>query len=130
MAFVYTNRLYSSTIMKPTIKEKKAGEISINNKMIDFDISINLDGIVIKRDPKTMGEMKSLELTLEEANNLYDPNANEMIIGSGGQSKLRLSNEATDFFEEKRCKIKLLPTREAIMYWNRYEGHAIGLFHI
>lgn len=130
MAFVYSYRLYSSNIMKPTIKAKKAGEISIDNKTINFDISINLEGKVIERYPKTMGEMQSLELTLEEANTLYDPNANEMIIGSGGQSKLRLSNEATDFFEEKKCKIKLLPTQEAITYWNRYEGHAIGLFHI
>lgn len=116
--------------MKPTINEKKTGEISINNKMIDFDISINLDGKVIKRHQQSMDEMKSSELTLEEASSLYDPNANEMIIGSGWHSVLRLSNEATDFFEEKRCKIKLLPTREAITYWNRYEGHAIGLFHI
>jgi hypothetical protein len=116
--------------MKPTIQAKKAGEISINNKMIDFDISINLEGKVSKRVQQAKDELKVLELSLEEANSLYDPNANEMIIGSGVQSKLRLSNEATDFFEEKRCKIKLLPTGEAITYWNRYEGHAIGLFHV
>jgi hypothetical protein len=41
-----------------------------------------------------------------------------------------LSNEATDFFEEKQCKIKMLPLQEAITYWNRYEGRAVGLFHI
>lgn len=116
--------------MKPIIKAKKAGEFSINNKMINFDISINLEGKVVKRNLLPTDTMKSSELTLEEANNLYDPNANEMIIGSGGLSTLRLSNEATDFFEEKRCKIKLLPTHEAIAYWNRYEGHAIGLFHV
>lgn len=98
--------------------------------MIDFDISINLDGKVIKRGLQTKDKINSAELTLDEANSLYDPNANEIIIGSGGHSILRLSNEATDFFEEKRCKIKLLPTQEAISYWNRYEGHAIGLFHI
>ncbi len=116
--------------MKPTIIAKKAGEFSINNKTIDFDISINLDGKVIKRYPQSSGGIKLLELSLEEANKLYDPNANEMIIGSGGQAKLRLSNEAIDFFEEKKCKIKLLPIWEAITYWNRYEGHAIGLFYI
>ena len=58
------------------------------------------------------------------------PNINELIIGSDMLDKIQLSNEATDFFEEKKCKIKLLPLREAITYWNRYEGHAIGLFHL
>lgn len=116
--------------MKPTIKSKKTGNVSINNQWIDYDISINLDGIVMKRERSSNGDLDFLELTLEEANRLYEPSANEMIIGSGEKSQLRLSNEATDFFEEKRCKIKLLPTQEAITYWNRYEGHAIGLFHI
>ena len=68
-------------------------------------------------------------ISLNEAGKLYDPNINEMIIGWDKNDILALSNEATDFFEEKRCKIKLLPLDEAIDYWNRYEGHAIGLFH-
>jgi len=116
--------------MKPIIKSKKIGSISINNQQIDYDIFINIEGLVMKREPDSNREIDYLELTLAEANELYDPGANEMIIGSGEKSQLRLSNEATDFFEEKKCKIKLLPTQEAITYWNRYEGHAIGLFHI
>jgi hypothetical protein len=53
-----------------------------------------------------------------------------MIIGFRSDEKIMLSNEATDFFEEKQCKIKMLPLQEAITYWNRYEGRAVGLFHI
>ena len=69
-------------------------------------------------------------LTLSESNKIYDPVINEMIIGWRSDDKMMLSNEATDFFDEKKCKIKLLPLDEAITYWNRYEGYAIGLFHI
>lgn len=119
-------------VMKPTIKTSSNGEITILNEHINYDFYINSDGEIVRRtkklDPK---ERKSLDLiSLHEAGTIYDPNINEMIIGCDSKDKIWLSNEATDFFEEKKCKIKLLPLDEAIVYWNRYEGHAIGLFHI
>ena len=117
--------------MKPIIEASAPGRITINSQQFNYDIFIDLEGDVNKRIPYLPNRISSsLELTLEEANNLYDPHANEIIIGSGEKSQLRLSYEATDFFELKKCKIKLLPTQEAINYWNRYEGHALGLFHI
>ena len=115
--------------MKPTITLQEFGSVSIDDKQINYDIFIDIEGHVIKQEIGSSTSVDFLELTLEEAGTLYDPAANEMIIGSGERSELRLSNEAYDFFDEKRCKIKLLPTNEAIEYWNRYEGHAIGLFH-
>lgn len=116
--------------MKPTIEANDSGNITINSRQFNYDISINIEGEVNKRMQDWPKNLSSSELTLEEANILYDPHANEIIIGSGEKSQLRLSYEATDFFEVKKCKIKLLPTQEAINYWNRYEGHAVGLFHI
>ena len=92
--------------MKPIIESKKMGRISINNQQIDCDIFINIEGLVVKREPGLKREIDYLELTLAEANELYDPGANEMIIGSGEESELRLSNEATDFFEEKKFTSK------------------------
>lgn len=118
--------------MKPTIDTSKGGGISIENMPIDFDFYINPEGKIIKRNLSIPTEDNSSMqiLSLNEAGELYDPLINEMIIGCDDKDKIKLSNEATDFFEEKKCKIKLLPLKEAITYWNRYEGHAIGLFHI
>lgn len=117
--------------MKPIISTSRRGKLSIANKYIDFDFYINSDGEIIKRDRKfnEHWDFSLHELSLYEAGQIYDPTVNEMIIGCEKGDRLFLSNEATDFFEEKRCKIKLLPIHEAINYWNRYEGHAIGLFH-
>jgi hypothetical protein len=117
--------------MKPIISTSRRGKISIANKYINFDFYINGDGEIVKRDRKLneRWDFSLHELSLSEAGQIYDPNANEMIIGCEKGDRLFLSNEATDFFEEKQCKIKLLPIHEAIDYWNRYEGHAIGLFH-
>ena len=118
--------------MKPTIDTSDLGSITINNKSIDFDFYINSEGNIINRSKSfSKNEDWSMQiLSLEEAGKIYDPNINEMIIGCNIDEQIRLSNEAFDFFEEKKCKIKLLPLNEAIIYWNRYEGRAFGLFHL
>ena len=115
--------------MFPTIDTSKKGKISIKDKTINFDFHIDAFGNILKRKLPSMHPEKQI-LTLDEADELYDPNINELIIGCDTPDKIQLSNEATDFFEEKKCKIKLLPLQEAITYWNGYEGHAIGLFHL
>ena len=115
--------------MRPLIQTSDKGEISIQNKIISEDFYIDAEGHILNRKLKGLSQSLNL-LSLREAGELYDPNINEMIIGCDDDDKLKLSNEATDFFEEKRCKIKLLPIDEAITYWNRYEGHAVGLFHL
>ncbi|MCG8306029.1 MAG: hypothetical protein MI975_01470 [Cytophagales bacterium] len=118
--------------MKPIISTSVKGEIRVENRKMNYDFYININGKIIKRDPKFLHQDHSAmqSISLIEASKIYDPNINEMIIGWDKNDHLALTNEATDFFEEKRCKIKLLPLKEAITYWNRYEGHAIGLFHI
>lgn len=118
--------------MKPHIQTSKKGEITIQNDVISQDFCINVEGQILKRQTKAPSSLRSPLniLSLHEAGVLYDPNINEMIIGCVENDKLILSNEAFDFLEEKQCKIKLLPIDEAITYWNRYEGRAVGLFHI
>lgn len=117
--------------MKPVIKATKFGVITVSNRHIDYDFFINANGKLLNRnDSLHFKDKDSGTLSLGEASALYDPTINEMIIGSNRRESFRLSEEATDFFEEKRYKIKMLPMLEAIAYWNRYEGHAIGLFHV
>ncbi len=117
--------------MKPTLKATKFGDISVASHHIDYDFFINAEGEIVKRDKSYLpGGSQFSMLSLKEADALYDPAINEMIIGSSRAVPIRLSDEATDFFEEKKCKVKMLPLYEAISYWNRYEGHAIGLFHL
>ena len=118
--------------MKPIIKATKFGKITVDSLPIDFDFFINAEGKIMRRI-RAGNEPDDLcdgILSLNEADMLYDPAVNAMIIGCTRQDTLKLSNEATDYFEEKKCKVKLLPLMEAISYWNRYEGNAIGLFHL
>ncbi len=118
--------------MKPIIESVEFGSVIIDKERIRYDIVISVDGEIVKRNKKLSKAIfgTSHILSLDEARDVYDPEANELIIGAGHDSQLKLSAEASDFFEEKKCKIKLLSTPEAAKYWNRYEGHAIGLFHV
>lgn len=118
--------------MKPIIDKTDFGSITVDQHTIDHDIYIDAGGHVSKRKKKLSKRRYGTShiISLEEASTVYDPEANEIIIGSGQYDKMKLSEEAADFFDEKRCKVKLLPTPEAVRYWNRYEGHAVGLFHV
>ena len=118
--------------MKPIIQSTDFGSITIGRERIGYDVHIMADGQVTRRKKRLSKHFYGTShiLSLDEARELYEPLANELIIGSGQEGRLRLSEEATDFFEEHKCKVKMLPTPEAIRYWNRYEGKAIGLFHV
>jgi hypothetical protein len=119
-------------IMKPTIRISKGGKIFIEDHAIDYDFFINAEGEIVRRlhMPVTGEDVSSRTLNLTEAEEYYDPAVNEMVIGCDDYEKLVLSNEAVDFFDEHQFKIKLLPIQEAATYWNRYEGRAVGLFHL
>ena len=118
--------------MKPIIESTEFGSITIDKEKMPYDICISIGGEVKKRNKKLSKSVHGTShiLSLDEAMDIYEPEANELIIGAGQESQLKLSVEATDFFDEKKCKIKLFSTPEAVKYWNRYEGHAIGLFHV
>lgn len=118
--------------MRPHIDKTDFGYITVEGEKIHYDIYITADENVKKRNKKLSKAVfgTSHIISLEEAKEIYEMEANELIIGAGQYGKVNLSEEAIDFFDEKQCKVKLLPTPEAILYWNRYEGHAIGLFHV
>jgi hypothetical protein len=53
-----------------------------------------------------------------------------VIIGSGHNSMVELSKEASEYFKKKKVRVDLLPTPEAIQQWNKAKGSIIGLFHV
>jgi hypothetical protein len=116
--------------MEPKIRNISDNKFLIRDLEINKDFIIDYEGQVKSRKVGNSNGNDVRVLSLDEASNYYDPNINEMIIGSAKNDKMMLSYEATDFFEEKRCKVKMLPLDEAIKYWNRYEGRAVGIFHI
>jgi hypothetical protein len=118
--------------MKPKIDKTKFGSITIAGKEYEVDVLIRLDGEVVKRKKKLSKQEfgTSHILSLAEAEYVYEKGAEKIIIGSGQEGMLKLSDEAAAFFDKKGCKVKLLPTAEAIQVWNKARSPSIGLFHI
>ena len=106
--------------------------LEVNGKKYDNDILIRLDGTIEKRKKKLSKEIfgTSHTISLAEAEYVYEDGAEKLIIGSGQSAMVKLSDEASEFFMQKKCKVDLLPTPEAIECWNKTKSQTIGLFHI
>jgi hypothetical protein len=118
--------------LKPKINKTDFGSITIDGVKIDHDVIIRLDGQVKKRKKKLSKAVygTSHKISLDEAKYVYEKGVNKIIIGSGQTGMVKLSEEAAQYFDKKNCKVKILPTPDAIQLWNDAKKGTIGLFHI
>jgi hypothetical protein len=118
--------------MKPTIDQTSFGSITIEGTTLEHDVLIHLNGEIEKRKKKLSKAIYGTShiLSLDEARYVYEKGTKQLIIGSGQDGNVELSDEAADYFERKHCKVDLWPTPRAIGSWNKAEGDVIGLFHV
>ena len=119
--------------MKPIIDSTEFGSIKIEKSIFEHDVIINLDGHVKKRKKKLSKAIYGTShiISLDEAKHVYEKRAKLLIIGTGQYSRVNLSDEAENFFNQKKCKVKLQPTSKSIETWNKTnEQKPIGLFHV
>ncbi len=119
--------------MKPIIDHTEFGYIRIEKATFEHDVIINLDGHVNKRKKKLSKAIfgTSHIISLDEAKHVYEKGARLLIIGAEQYSRVNLSDEAENFFIQKKCKVTLQPTSKAIETWNKTnEQKIIGLFHV
>jgi hypothetical protein len=119
-------------IMKPKIDKTKFGSITISGKKYENDILIRLNGKAEKRNKKLSKEVfgTSHIISLAEAEYVFEAGAESIIIGTGQSGMLKLSDEASEFFNQKHCRVDLRTTPEAMEHWNKAKGQTIALFHI
>jgi len=118
--------------MKPAIHDTGFGYISVEGSKIEHDIVIRLSGKIKKRKKKLSKAVYGTWhiVSLEEAKSIYQDGAERLIIGSGQEGMVRLSEEAVEYFKKKKCRVNLQPTPKAIKYWGKARGAVIGLFHV
>jgi hypothetical protein len=118
--------------MRPRIDRTDFGSITIDGEVLEYDVVIRLNGEVKKRKKKLSKALygTSHTISLDEAKYVYERGTEQLIIGAGQYGNVVLSDEAETYFEEKRCRVKLLPTPEAMRIWNKADGAVIGLFHV
>lgn len=119
--------------MRPTIDATAFGSITIDGERIEHDVIIRLGGQVKKRKKRLSKAVygTSHVMSLDEAKYVYDKGTTRLIIGTGQEGNVRLSEDAADYFKRKHCDVQLLPTPEAIRVWNEADDSAVtGLFHV
>src|SRR4030043_929018 len=118
--------------MKPVISESGFGYITVEGSKIDHDIIIRFSGEIKKRKKKLSKAIYGTShiISLDEAKYVYQNGAERLIIGSGHQGMVNLSDEAIDYLKKKKCKIDMYPTPKAIEKWNNAIAKEIGLSHI
>ena len=118
--------------MKPKLNSTSFGSITVKRKIFENDILIRLDGQVKKRKKKLSKKLygTSHKISLAEAKYIYEKGAEKLIIGTGQTGYVELSKKAKKYFRKKDCKVKLLPTPEAIKLWNKDSGRVIAMFHV
>lgn len=118
--------------MKPRIDSTSFGSITVDGETFDYDILIRLNGRVEKREKALSKKVygTSHKVSLEEAKYIYEEGTEKIIIGTGQTGFVELSEEAEDFFTERKCGIELFPTPWAIERWNEIEGRITAMLHV
>ncbi len=118
--------------MKPIIQKTEFGSITVDDEIYEHDIVIRLSGNVKKRKKKLPQQKYGTlhTVSLDEAKHILDEGVKHLIIGTGQSGMLKLSDEAEKYFKEKDCSVELLPTPQAVKFWNEAKGKTIGMFHI
>jgi hypothetical protein len=114
------------------IDRSEFGSITIDGKTYDHDVRIGLSGKVSKRQKKLSKQQYGTShiISEAEAKSVYRDGCDVIIVGAGQQGNVHLSPEAAAYFENKRCKVLLQPTQEAIHTFNRSKERKIALIHV
>jgi hypothetical protein len=125
-------RCASGGEMRPRIDTTHFGSITISGDRLDHDVIIRLDGKVKKRKKKLSKRAfgTSHRISLAEARHVFEEGADMLIVGTGQYGLVHLDEQAQEFFNDQGCKVRIMPTPEAIELWNESKGKVIGLFHV
>jgi hypothetical protein len=118
--------------MRPHLDRTGFGWLEIEGERHDNDVLIRLDGSIEKRKKKLSKQIygTSHTISLAEAEHIAQEGATVLVIGSGQYDRVRLSEEATEYFRQEGIEVRLLATPDAIDVWNDAADGCIGLFHL
>ncbi len=118
--------------METTIDKTSFGSITINGEEFRYDVIIRLSGTIEKRKKKLSKQVygTSHKMSLKEARYIYEKGCETLIVGTGQQGVLKLTQKTLDFFGGHGCKVILNQTPEAIEDFNRTTGKKAGVFHV
>lgn len=114
------------------IDSTEFGSITVAGTTYPYDIVIRLSGEVEKRRKKLSKQQYGTShiVSREEAEFVFEPGCETVVLGAGQYGNVQLSAEAAQFFAENGCRVIIEPTRTAVATYNRAGGNTVGLFHV
>ena len=108
------------------------GSITIEGKTYEHDVIIRLSGEVEKRRKRLSKEKYGTShiISKEEAKFVFEDGCDLLIVGAGQEGNVRLSPEASEYFDKKHCRVLLQPTPEAIRAFNELREKKVALMHV
>jgi len=108
------------------------GAITVDGKTYNHDVIIRLSGKVEKRRKRLSKELYGTShiISRAEAKHVFEKGSDLLIVGAGQDGNVKLSPEASEYFEEKNCRVLLQPTPQAIVTFNRSADKTIALMHV
>ena len=114
------------------IEGTRFGEITIDGATYDHDVIIRMSGRIEKRR-KRLSKQKygtSHIISKAEADYIFEDGCDLLVVGAGQYGNVRLSPEASAFFEKKKCRVIVEPTPQALQTFNHSKGGKAALMHV
>jgi hypothetical protein len=114
------------------IERTEFGSITIDGNTYEHDVVIRLSGKVAKRQKKLSKKQYGTShiISKAEAKSVFEDGCDLLVIGAGQHGNVRLSPEATAYFEKKGCRVIIEPTPDAIRSFNGSREKKVGLMHV
>ena len=108
------------------------GEITVDGETYDHDVIIRMSGKVEKRRKRLSKEKYGTShiISKAEASFVFEDGCELVVVGAGQYGNVRLSPEATAFFEKKECRVVVEPTPQAMLTFNHSKGRKAALMHV
>ena len=114
------------------INGTRFGEIAIDGATYDHDVIIRLSGKVERRRKRLSKEEygTSHVISKAEAKFVFEEGCDLIVVGAGQYGNVRLSPEASAFFEKRKCRVIVEPTPQALHTFNHSKGRKAALMHV
>lgn len=108
------------------------GSITIDGKTYGHDVVIGLSGAVTKRKKRLSKEQYGTShiISKAEAKAVFEKGCDLLVVGAGQDGNVRLSPEATEYFDRHGCRVVLQRTKHAIDTFNRSHARKMALMHV
>jgi len=108
------------------------GSITVDGKTYEHDVIIRLSGKVERRRKRLSKEKYGTSHTISKAETkfVFEDGCDLLIVGVGQEGNVRLSPEASEYFDKKHCRVLTQATPEAIQAFNQSRAKKIALMHV